>query len=64
MKVKQYPMPHTMTEDVNKEVMKMIEMDVIERFESSYSFPIVIAKKTDGTNRCCIDFKALNSYHF
>ena len=48
--VKQYPMPHNMTEEVKKEEMKMIGMDVIERSESPYSFPIVIAKKTDGTN--------------
>ena len=61
VKVKQYPMPHTMTKEVNKEVVKM---DVIERSESSYRFQIVIANKTDGTNRCCIDFRALNSYHF
>ena len=64
VEVKQYPMPHTMTEEMKKVAMKMIEMDVIERSESPYSFPIVIAKKTDGTNWCCIDLRPLNNYHF
>ena len=60
VKVKQYPMPHNVIEDVKTEVQKMIEMDVIERSQSPYSFPIVMIKKKDGTNRCCIDFRVLN----
>ena len=59
-KVKQYPMPHGVIEDVKIEVQKMIQMDVIERSESQYSFPIVMIKKKDNTNRCCIDFRVLN----
>ena len=60
VKVKQYPMPHAVLEDVKTEVQNMIKMDVIERSESPYSFPIVMIKKKDGTNRCCIDFRVLN----
>ena len=50
VKVKQYPMPHAVLEDVKTEVQNMIKMDVIERSESPYSFPIVMIKKKDGTN--------------
>ena len=60
VKVKQYPMPYSMTEEVKKEVQQMEKMGVIEHSESPYSFPIVMVKKKDGTNRCCIDFRQLN----
>ena len=60
VKVKQYPMPYSMTEEVKKEVQQMRKMGVIEHSESPYSFPIVMVKKKDGTNRCCIDFRQLN----
>lgn len=60
VKVNQYPMPYSMMEEVKKEVQQMEKMGVIEHSESPYSFPIVMVKKKDGTNRCCIDFRQLN----
>lgn len=38
----------------------MIQMGVIENSDSPCRFPIVMIKKKDGTNRCCIDFRLLN----
>ena len=38
----------------------MLELGVIEHSKSPYSFPIVMIRKKDGTNRCCIDFRQLN----
>ena len=60
VKVKQYPMPYSMTEEIKIEVQQMQQMGVIEHSDSPYSFPIVMVKKKDGTNRCCIDFRQLN----
>ncbi|KAK3109194.1 hypothetical protein FSP39_025154 [Pinctada imbricata] len=53
--------PYAMIETVSAEVDKMIDLNVIEPSDSSYASPIVIVKKKDGTNRFCIDFRALNS---
>ncbi|CAG2198485.1 unnamed protein product [Mytilus edulis] len=50
-----------MLDTVNKEVDKMIEMNIIERSDSPYSSPFVIVKKKDQSNRFCIDFRGLNS---
>ena len=60
VKVKQYPMPYSMTDDLKKEVQQMLELGVIEHSESPYNFPIVMIRKKDRTNRCCIDFRQLN----
>lgn len=35
-------------------------MDIIEPSESPYASSIVVAKKSDGSNRICIDYRNLN----
>ena len=57
---KPYPVPHALRGVIDEEVEKMIEMGVIEKSNSPYSSPIVIVKKSDGSNRFCIDFRRLN----
>ena len=61
---KQYPIPHHLVVEFNKEVDKMLELGVIEPSESPYSSPVVLIKKPDGTWRVCIDFRALNSISY
>ncbi|KAJ8044409.1 hypothetical protein HOLleu_07148 [Holothuria leucospilota] len=60
IRVKQYPLPHATQEVIQKEVEKMLEMDVIERSNSPYCSPVVIVKKKDGSNRFCVDYRRLN----
>lgn len=57
---KPYPLSFTSRDTVCEEVRKMLEAGVIEPSDSPYSSPIVIVKKKDGTNGCCIDFRAIN----
>ncbi|VDI60744.1 Hypothetical predicted protein [Mytilus galloprovincialis] len=61
VRFKPYPIPYAMLVTVNKEVDKMIEMDIIERSDSPYSSLFVIVKKKDQSNRFCIEFRVLNS---
>ena len=49
IKVKPYPIPFTKIEAAEKEVSKMLEMDIIKPSNSSYSAPLL-----------CIDFRQLN----
>ena len=44
-----------------KQVKQMLSRNVIEPSESPWSSPIVLVKKKDGTYRCCIDYRRLNS---
>ncbi len=47
--------------DVVREMVKdMLEKKVIEPVESAWAFPIVLAKKSDGSWRFCVDYSKLN----
>ena len=61
VRLKPYPLPYAMTEVVKEEVEGMWQQGFIEPSESPYSSPIVIIKKKDGSNRFCIDMRALNN---
>lgn len=59
VRVKTYPVPfHT---EKTEEVQKMLQLKVIEPSSSPYSAPVVIARKKDGTNRFCIEYRRPNS---
>jgi hypothetical protein len=50
-----------MIDQVDSEIEnKMLKLWVIEESNSPYSSPFVIVKKKDGTNRLCIDVRAVN----
>ena len=55
-----YPIPHALRETVKDEVKAMIDMGVVEPSESPYASPLVIVKKTDGSNRVCCDMRKIN----
>jgi hypothetical protein len=61
VRVKQYPIPFHTQNVIKAEVEKMLQLKVIEPSSSPYSSPVVIARKREGTNRFCIDFRKLNN---
>lgn len=50
-----------MLKEMQSLVDKYLEEDVIEPCKSPYSSPPVLAKKSNGTYRMCIDYRKLNS---
>ena len=61
IKVKSYPVPYAMIDQVDSEIEnKMLKLWVIEESNSPFSSPFVIIKKKYGTNRFCMDVRALH----
>ena len=59
-KSKNYSMPLHLAYEFNKEIDKMLEMNVIQPSSSDYCLPVVFVRKPDGSLRLCIDFRCLN----
>ena len=38
----------------------MLDSGIIERSEAAYAAPLVVVKKSDGSNRICCNYKQLN----
>lgn len=61
IKQRYYPVSPAMQQLINKEIDKMLELDVIEKSDSGWSSPIIMVPKGDNTYRFCVDFRKLNS---
>ena len=55
-----YQVPQSMRATIRKEVDEMLRLGIIEESNSPYGHPIVMVKKSDGSNRFCIDFRKMN----
>lgn len=60
LKLRLYGIPFHKRELVEQAIQEMLEAGIIERSQSLWSFPIVIAGKKDGGYRFCVDFRDLN----
>lgn len=59
---KQYPLSPYVMEEVEKEIINLIERDIIEPIESSpWRWPILWVKKKTGGGRICLDARGLNA---
>lgn len=62
--VKNYRLPHTQKLEIDKQVNKLLENDLIEPSVSSFNSPVILVpkKSTDGTKkyRMCIDYRMVN----
>ena len=60
IRCKPYPLPYAIREELRNEVDTMLEVRVARSWTSPYASSIVMVKKTDGSNRVCVDFRKLN----
>lgn len=60
IKQKTYNTPHAKQEVVDNSVDKMLKMGIVEPSDSDWASPIVLVKKSDGSERFCVDYRKLN----
>ena len=49
-----------MEKELWNEADSMLEMGVVRPTTSTYTSPIIMVKKKDGSNKVCVDFRKLN----
>ena len=52
--------PMHLRADIEQQVQDMIAQGVVEECSSPWAAPLVVVKKKDGSNRICVDYRALN----
>ena len=57
--LRRYPPAHV--EVIKQHVDSMLEQGIIEPASSAWASNVVLVRKKDGTYRCCIDYRQLNS---
>ena len=57
---KPYRLPYATRQELKKDIKEMLDLGIIRESKSPYASPVVIVKKSDGSNRVCVDYRKLN----
>ena len=57
---KPYRLPYAARQELKKDIREMLDLGIIRESKSPYASPVVIVKKSNGSNRVCVDYRKLN----
>ena len=61
IKQRYYPVSPHKQRIIDEELKRMLEMDVIESSKSTWSSPVCLVRKKNGSYRFCVDYRQLNA---
>jgi hypothetical protein len=58
--VRPYMYPYYQKFEIEKLIKELLAMGTIRPSQSSFSLPVLLVRKADGSWRMCVDYRALN----